>query len=306
MREISIEGARKVCQAVTYESYMVDDETMVTVFTSPKGLDEIEQQKANAREALALDVPALFSFDVVKVGNQYGVIYEDLHAKSLGQQIMDDKGNFDHYVELYTDFIKRIHSVHVSPGVIPSVKDNFYRNINAMGELITEEEKDKARAIVAAAPDGDSFLSQMLAPTNIRYQDDELYLNDFSRISYGSPFFDMSDVTISLVQSAEADIPESMRYLIYNMDKESAVRLCEGLLRGYYDVRTDGQYQQIYGLMRFFGLVKVMLAPVSAPSLEERYKKAVVAMAREKLFPNADQLIGMLKTMTIDPAGNLP
>jgi uncharacterized protein (TIGR02172 family) len=299
MREISIEGARKVCQAVTYESYMVDDETMVTVFTSPKALDEIEQQKANAREALTLGVPALFSFDVVKVGDRYGVIYEDLHAKSLGQQIMDDKGNFDHYVELYTDFVKGLHATHVTPGVIPSVKDNFYRDINAMGELITEGEKDKARAIVAAAPDGDSFLSQMLAPTNIRYQDDELFLNDFSRIAYGSPFFDLSAVTISLAQSAEADIPESMRYLVYNMDRESAVRLCEGLLRRYYDVRSDEQYQRIYRLMRLFGLVKVMLAPVTAPSLDERYKKAVIVAAREQLFPNADKLIAMLGSMRL-------
>ena len=297
MREISIKGAKKVCQAVTYESYMVDDETMVTVFTSPKALDAIEQQKANAREALTLGVPALFSFDVVKVGDQYGVIYEDLHAKSLGQQIMDDKGNFDHYVELYTDFIKGLHAVRVTPGVIPSVKDNFYRDINAMGDLITEEEKDKARAIVAAAPDGDSFLSQMLAPTNIRYQDDELFLNDFSHISYGSPFFDLSGVTISLAQSAEVDIPESMRYLVYNMDRESAVRLCEGLLRRYYDVQSEEQYQRIYRLMRFFGLVKVMLAPVAAPSLDERYKRAVIVAARESLFPHAGELIAMLGSM---------
>lgn len=295
MRELSIEGARKVCQAVTYESYMVDDETMVTLFTSPKALDEIEQQKANAREALTLGVPALFSFDVVKVGNQYGVIYEDLHAKSLGQQIMDDKDNFDHYVELYVNLIKKLHAVHVTPGVIPSVKDNYYRNINAMGTLITEDEKDKLRKIIAAAPEGDSFLSQMLAPTNIRYQDDELLLNDFSRIAYGSPFFDLSDATISLSQSAEADIPESMRYLIYNMDKESAVRLCEGMLRGCYGIQSDEQYQGVFQLMRFFGLVKVTLAPVNAPSLDERYKQAVVDLAREKLFPYTDQLIAQLQ-----------
>ncbi|MCH3943445.1 MAG: hypothetical protein WAY93_06825 [Atopobiaceae bacterium] len=58
MREVSIEGARLVCETVMTLFYRLDEETMVSLDITPEPLVHIEREKHNACEALLAGLPA--------------------------------------------------------------------------------------------------------------------------------------------------------------------------------------------------------------------------------------------------------
>ncbi len=62
MREVSIKNAIRVVHTLTNDSYMLDEETMVRLSVSDSPLEQIEQEKTNAKAALVLGVPAFIFF----------------------------------------------------------------------------------------------------------------------------------------------------------------------------------------------------------------------------------------------------
>ena len=140
MREVSLDGARLICETVTSMCYQLDEETMVVLDITPEPLAQIGHEKQNARETLVLGLPALFSFEMVRCGERYGVIYEHLQEKTLGQQIMDDPDGFDRYLDLFTSLSRRIHATSVSPVRFRSMKDDYADKIGRLGDRITADE----------------------------------------------------------------------------------------------------------------------------------------------------------------------
>ncbi len=77
----------------------------------------------------------LFSFDVVKCEEKYGIIFEHLRNKTQGRQIMDDQEHLEHYQHLYADTLKEIHQIKVPRIVFCVPKKLFLKKILWRWEL---------------------------------------------------------------------------------------------------------------------------------------------------------------------------
>lgn len=81
MKKISsdfIRTAKIVDKSPVSILYEIDDETAVQMNLYKTSIQEIEQDKANAKNAMRMGVPTFFSFDVVQCGENYGIIYENV------------------------------------------------------------------------------------------------------------------------------------------------------------------------------------------------------------------------------------
>lgn len=298
MREVSIENAERVGHTLINESYMLDEETMVRLTVTPSPLEQIEAEKANAKAALILGVPALFSFEVVKCEDKYGIIFEHIRSKTFGKQIMDDPEHLDHYIDLYADTLKSIHQIHVpDDSTLRSEKTIFKENIMAMGNLLSEDEKQKCCALVDIIPERDTFVSRGFIPKDIMYQDDKLLMNGFAYSGYGHPIFDLADLAVSLADTSESNISERFNNLLLNMDKATTAKLWDGLVHRYFNFETEKEYQDTVQMIRYFAKLKNLIMPVLAPNLKDEYKYGTVESSRKQFFPYLDEWMDKFKKL---------
>ena len=83
LREVSIEGCEMIGAGGYGSVYRIDAETIVKVYHNAS-LEFIEKERELSKRAFLLGVPTAISFDTVKVGEQYGVVYEicdDIHNR---------------------------------------------------------------------------------------------------------------------------------------------------------------------------------------------------------------------------------
>jgi len=297
MREISIENAKKVGQTLVTESYRLDEETLVKLAISKEPLDQIEQEKKNAKAALVLGIPALFSFDVVKCGEKYGIIYEHLHAGTFGRQMMEDRDHAEYYIVMYAETLKKLHSTHVTKEELPSVKTVYKKNIMDMGDLLTDEEKEKCCRLIDLVPDRDTFVSRGFEPQNLLYQNNALFLSDFTYSGYGHPLFDLADLSVSLASTSESNLSEDFMDLILNMNRPMTAKLWKGLMHSYFKFDTEKEYKETEELIRYFGRLKNLIMPVLAPNLRDDYKYGTVESSRRAFFPYLDQWTERIKNL---------
>ena len=293
MREVSVEGARLVCETVMTLFYQLDEETMVSLDITPEPLAQIEHEKQNAREALLAGLPALFSFEMVRCGNRYGVIYEHLRAKTLGQQVMDDPEGFDRYVNLFTVLSRRIHGTGVSTARLRSMKDDYVDKVALLGDRITADEAAATLRLVGAIPDRDTFVDIGFQPARIFYQDGALLMNSFALSGYGHPIFDVANVCAAMLVSAMSPlVTDDCMRLVTNLDRATTLRFWHAYLHRYFELPSEDDYEEMNGLLMQLGYLTLLFSVLTMPHVaKERVGFDPIALCRRDFFPHIDESI---------------
>ena len=86
-KEISVEGCELIGQGGYGKVYRINEETIAKIYNPRITLDFVEQERNISQKAFLLGVPTAISYDVVKCGDCFGVVYELLNAKTTAQLI---------------------------------------------------------------------------------------------------------------------------------------------------------------------------------------------------------------------------
>ncbi len=109
-KKISIEGCELIGQGANGKVYRIDGETIVKVYESPDCLDDIKRERALAKKAFVLGIPTAISYEIARIGDSYGTVFELLDAKSIAKLLGENPGKIDEYVDMYVDLLKKIHA----------------------------------------------------------------------------------------------------------------------------------------------------------------------------------------------------
>ena len=88
-RRVSVDGCEVIGQGANGKVYRLDPETIIKVYLNPNSLPDIHRERELARKAFVLGIPTAIPYDVVKVGDGYGSVFELLNAKSFGSLIAE-------------------------------------------------------------------------------------------------------------------------------------------------------------------------------------------------------------------------
>lgn len=84
LREISVEGCEVIGEGHFSTVYRLDLETVVKVFTHPTAtLESAESDRKTSSEVFLHDIPTAIAYDVVKIGERYGLVYEMINADTI-------------------------------------------------------------------------------------------------------------------------------------------------------------------------------------------------------------------------------
>lgn len=190
MREISIDGCDCVGEGANGIVYRIGRDTIVKVYKNADTPEEIQRERELSRTAFVLGIPTAIAYDVVKVGDKYGAVFELLDAKSFAELLREDPANLEFVAQKSVEVAKIIHST-PGPRGLPDEFETVFGWIDVIRDYLTAEEYDKFRSLVDALPRDGMMIHGDFHVKNIMQQGDETLLIDMDTLSTGHPIFEL-------------------------------------------------------------------------------------------------------------------
>lgn len=200
LRQVSVDGLEMIGSGGYGKVYRIDDETIVKVYSPSITLGFVERERDISQKAFLMGVPTAISFDVVQVGDAYGVVYEMIDAKTTAQIIDADPSRIGEVATKSALLLKELHQIVPGPNAgLPDCKEHFIEWIDSLEEFITEEETDTLKGFIRSIPDRDTFLHGDFNAKNIMDTKGELLLIDIGDASIGHPIFDVAGLMLAYI-----------------------------------------------------------------------------------------------------------
>lgn len=290
LREISIEGKPVLGKGGNGIVYRLDDERIVKVYRSEHSLDYIDRERAYAKAAFISGIPSVIAFDVVKAGENYGVIFEAMNSDTLSHAMVTEPEKRDEYIRKYVELAKALHTTPIKGEEIATLKSHLYKRLDDayMHEHLTPEEIDTLRSIVDAMADVNTLVHGDLHPGNIMLQNGELMLIDMGEVTRGVPIYDVATVYRDLISAPKSnpDITRTSMGLEPEMATEVGMRFLS-MYSGISDPKGLEQYIKTLGLVYAFNVV--MLLP-NVSQRDQRGPLIINNLLRPVVLPNAEAL----------------
>ena len=193
-RKLSVEGCEVIGRGSNGEVYRLDPDTIIKVYLNPDCLPDIHRERELARKAFVLGIPTAIPYDVVKVGDSYGSVFELLNAKSFTKILAADHSKVDEIVELYVDLLKKIHSTEIKPGDMPDMKTVALGWVKDIKDRISNEKWQKLYNLVLAVPDDYHMIHGDYHTKNVMIQNGEVLLIDMDTLCHGNPVFEFASI----------------------------------------------------------------------------------------------------------------
>ena len=231
-RELSIEGCEEIGSGAAGTVYRLDQETAVKVYHG--GLDalpKIEDEQEKARQALFCGVPTAIPFDIVRVGDSYGAVYEMINARTLNDIVQKEPERLEEVIRQYAEFLLKLHSIEAFEDQLPVAKDLFLENLEVFAHLLSPEDVSGLRALLKAMPMTRHLIHGDIQLKNVMLSGDEMILIDMDHLSVGDPVFEFASLFASYIAYNEVNPLNSDQF--FGIDREVSARIFYGTLREY-------------------------------------------------------------------------
>ena len=200
LRQLSIDGCEQIGVGGVGTVYRLDGDTIIKVFREGTTIDEVRKEITMSKEAFVMGTPTAISFDIVKVGSQYGLVYELLNAETLSSCIKRAPERIDEYARQYANLFRQLHSIEVpADSNVPDAIEHERQQILHIRRYFPKESIDLLLQILDTIPTGNRLLHLDLQVKNTMMQDNELMLIDMGEMGYGHPVLDLGHAYSSMV-----------------------------------------------------------------------------------------------------------
>ena len=292
LRKVDLNKCEKIGAGGNGAVYRISEDEIVKVNFNPDTYETLEEELAKAKEAFFLGVPTAISFDMVDCGEgKKGVVYEIIKSSTLGENIQKDPSRMEELTEKYIEQINLLHSIHTDNPVYGSAKDSYRKQVEAASKYLTEEEGELLNLILEALPEGDRLVHGDAHPKNIMIQNGEMLWIDMEGMSVGHPIYDLISIAV-ILNGMRTD---EMSVGICGMDNTVVKVFKDCFIRKYFKTEDPEMIQKYGGMLDGLRLIRAVFAIGFTSENTEKFRPAIIDMARQYFFPNVQKIIGGIK-----------
>ena len=290
LRKVSTEGMKLIGSGFTGDVYRMDEETVIKVFRPTISFDMvISKENQKARNAFVAGVPTAIPYDIVRVGDCYGTVYEMLDAKDLVGVMAEDKEHIDQHIGNFAKLVKSMHSIKVDPAKFGSVKYESIGALPYLASVLTDEEMEKLRALYESIPDRDTFIHGDCHTGNVMVREGEMMFIDLGTAGTGHPIFDMVSMYSLFVDRADNDEAIAASPVLRPFTKEEIKRIWSVFIRTYLDTENEELITKAERQIEALSLARRLFMVIAIPG--SLTPEALAAM-KQKLFSLCDSGLG--------------
>ena len=280
-RELSVEGCEVIGRGANGTVYRIDTDTVVKVYRDADCLPDVQRERELARKAFVLGIPTAIPYDVVRVGESYGSVFELLNSRSFSKLIAADPAGMDKYVDLYVDLMKKMHSTHVKPGDMPRMKEIALNWVTFLREYLPADQAEKLVALVEAVPERDTMLHGDYHTNNIVMQNDEVLIIDMDTLCVGHPIFELASMYLGFVAFGELDPNVTLNFL--KMTHDTAVVFWKKALAKYLGSDDDAAVRAVEEKAMVIGYARLMRRTIRRNGFGTEDGRATIVLCKERL-----------------------
>ncbi len=281
-RIVSIEGCEKIGQGANGTIYRIDRDNVIKVYNNADALDEIKHEREVAKLALILGIPTAISYDVVRVGDSYGSVFELLNAKPFSKILADEPEKMDWCVKEYVDLLKKIHGTPVPAGKLPDMKEKVLGWVKFVREYLPESASEKLYSLVEAVPHDDHMIHGDYHTKNLMLQNDEVLLIDMDTLAVGHPIFELSAVFNSFQGFSEYhhEVIEAFQ----GFDFATGTAFWNKVLAAYLETNDEARIREVAEKAKIIGYTRLIRRAIRRGMLENEEGRKEILFWKEKLL----------------------
>ena len=291
---MSVDGCEAIGKGANGTVYRYDDDTVIKVYNNPQALDEIQHEREVARTALILGIPTAISYDVVKVGDSFGSVFELLDASSFSKIIIEEPEKLDWCVEQFAALLRKIHGTRVPEGKLPDMRETANAWAQFVAQYLPENYARKLTAMMEAVPYDDHMIHGDYHTGNLQLQNDEVLLIDMDTLCVGDPVFEFGSIFNAFVGFGEYDHEETKRFQGY--DYETAGLFWKKFLRAYFG-NDEEAIRHAEDRARIVGYTRLIRRSIRRGGLETEKGKAEFELWKSELM----ELLDKVDSLTMTP-----
>ena len=286
-RSVSIDNCKVIGRGAAGTIYRLNKEYIVKVYNDPDSLDDIKRERELAKKALILGIPTAISFEIVRVGDRYGAIYELLNARTVADILRDEPDKIDWCVEEYVNLLKLIHSTEVPPGKLPVMKDRVTDWGLFMKNHLPAGTGDKLISLIEAVPENDHMIHGDYHTKNIMVTGEEVLLIDMDTIATGDPVFEFASVFNAFIGFSEPGISNSVKDF-QGFPPEIAWEFWHKVLAKYAETDDSAVLKAMEDKARIIGYTRLIRRAIRRDGLESESGRAEIDFWKERLIKLID------------------
>lgn len=286
-RVVSVEGAEEIGRGSNGTIYRIDKDNVVKVYNNPEALADIRHEREVAKLALILGIPTAISYDVVKVGDSYGSVFELLNARSFAKILAREPEKLDWCVEEFAKMLKLIHSTEVPKGKLPDMRERALDWAAFMKDYLPESAGEKLGSMVAAIPHDDHMLHGDYHTKNLELQNDEVLLIDMDTLAVGHPIFELGSMYNSFIGFSELNHNIILEF--QGFDWQLATTFWRKSLAAYLGTNCPTKLREVEDKARILGYTRMIRRAIRRKGLETETGRAEIAHWKRELLELLDQ-----------------
>lgn len=264
-REFSIDGLEVIGEGATGRVYRIDEDKIIKVFNKNTNRENIHSEKKNAQAVFLEGIPTAIPYDIVRVEEQDGLIYELINSNSIVDMIKENPERLEELSRRTANFMKEVNSVVPETLELPEQKKFLLDTIEKHREKFSDDDYRMVEAIYKSIPDGESFSHGDFHPGNVLLQNDELMLIDLMTIGKAHPIYDL--ITFQAGTKGPADTviersgsPETIVRTL-GIPAKDALKIYNYMIDEYFKDRDDDfkgkavKYLDILGSARNLAMI---------------------------------------------------
>lgn len=280
-KRVSLDGAEVIGQGANGKVYRINDDTIVKVYLNPDSLNDIKRERELAKKAFVLGIPTAISYDIARVGDGYGTVFECLNAKSLAKLVAAEPEKLDYYIDLYVDLLKKIHGTVVKEGDMPDMKETAIKWAEFDKEYLPKEAGEKLLALVKAVPKDNHMMHGDYHLKNVMMQNGEVLLIDMDTLCVGNPVFELGSMFNAYEGFSSLDPTVSSSFL--GIPHELAVKVWEKSLAKYLGTDDKEKIAETENKAKIVGFMRLLRRNIRRGGLNDAKMKKEIDFYTEQL-----------------------
>ena len=289
MREISVEGCELLGKGGNGAVYRLDEETIVKVYFGERNSPEkIRQNRETTKNAFVQGVPTMIAFDMVRVGENYGVVYEMINARSFSQEIAANPDRTDEFAHMIADMLAKLHHTEFKEGALPDSREKIRNEVHMTVDagFYKPAEAERLYKLIDEIPYRNTFIHQDFHPGNLMLQNNDIVLIDVDDSGLGHPILDLSSMYLVYVTAAKAQWKATNQ----DITKKQYARLWDIIIRDYFNTNDPDEIAGINRIIKGYSLIRFIKGVATSPTVPNILRKPVVGSSKRKLFSMVDTL----------------
>ena len=280
-RTLDVTGCKVIGKGFYGTVYRIDDDTIVKVYNTNDAIPMIQNEQKMAKKAFLSGIPTAISYDIVKVGDYYGSVFELLKAKTLNDIIIEKPDQLDKEIERYVDLLKVVHGTEIDDDELPTCKSRYLMYLETDRPYLPEDQYKKLCTMIEALPENHHAVHGDIQMKNVMECNDELMLIDMETLATGSPESDLQGIIVTYHVFSEEDSNNPMDFL--GISCQTSEKIWEDVFNLYYADKSEEERKKIFDVIDLLGRIRFLFLVVSSPLKDDHLGKARIEHSQKHI-----------------------